>query len=159
LGSWCTCQSIVRWLLTLYAARMVVGSKAEEELFSMTRGEVGKELLKMPGHTDFRRFNTHLVKTAAEWPAMLTKLKSSVDAWDKDKRECPALALILLPCSPVLCLQPSSTLTPTCGKRAGCSLFTSEVGPHTAWLPCTMCVQPCSGPGLQQGLGRCSMVF
>jgi hypothetical protein len=94
-------------------SRMVVGSKAEDVLFSMTRGEVEKELLKLPGHNDFKRFNTHLVRTDAEWPAMVKKLKSGVEAWDKDKRECPALALILLPCSLVLCLQPSSTLSST----------------------------------------------
>ncbi len=80
----------------------------------MTRKEVAAELLKMPGHDDFKKFNTHLVKTDAEWPAMLKKLKGSVDAWDKDKRECPALALILLPCSLVLCLQLSSPLSPMC---------------------------------------------
>jgi hypothetical protein len=50
LGSWCTCGSVVRWQLTLYTARMVAGSKAEEELLSMTRGEVETELLKVPAH-------------------------------------------------------------------------------------------------------------
>jgi hypothetical protein len=125
---------------------MVAGSKAEEELFGMTRKEVETEMLKLPRHNDFRRFNTHLVKTDAEWPALEKKLKSSVEAWDKDKRECPAPALILLPCSLVLCLQLLSTLSPTGGRRAGCIL--SEACPHTARLPSTTCVQHCSGPGL-----------
>ncbi len=39
----------------MYIARMVVGSKAEDELLSMTRKE---ELLKMPAHKRFREFNT-----------------------------------------------------------------------------------------------------
>jgi hypothetical protein len=43
---------------------MVVGSKAEDELLSMTRGEVETELLKMPAHRRFRELNTHLAKTA-----------------------------------------------------------------------------------------------
>jgi hypothetical protein len=49
---------------------MVVGSKAEEELWSMTREEVETELLKIPAHRRFREFNTHLAKTAAEWAAL-----------------------------------------------------------------------------------------
>ncbi len=44
-------------ILPIYCG-MVVGSKAEEELLCMTREEVEKELLKMPAHNDFRRFNT-----------------------------------------------------------------------------------------------------
>jgi hypothetical protein len=79
---------------------MVVGSVAEEELFGMTREEVEKELLKMPGHNDFRRFNTHLAKTEAEWAAMEKQLKK-VETWPRDKRECSALAL------PLASLQPS----------------------------------------------------
>ncbi len=35
---------------------MVVGSKAEEELLSMTRKRVETELLKMPAHKRFREF-------------------------------------------------------------------------------------------------------
>ncbi len=100
---------------------MVVGSKAEEELLSMTRKEVETELLKMPAQKDFRRFNTHLANTEAEWAAMEKRLKK-VETWPRDKGECCALALILLSCSLVLCLQLSSTLSPTSGGRAGCSL-------------------------------------
>jgi hypothetical protein len=95
---------------------MVVGSKAEEQLLSMTREEVETELLKMPAHKDFKRFNTHLAKTEAEWAAMEKQLKK-VETWPRDKRECSALALILLPCSLVLCLQLSSILSLTCGGR------------------------------------------
>ncbi len=53
---------------------MVVGSVAEDELLSMTREEVEKELLKMPAQKRFREFNTHLAKTAAEWAAMEKQL-------------------------------------------------------------------------------------
>ncbi len=68
---------------------MVVGSKAKEELWSMTREEVETELLKMPAHTRFREFNTHLAKTAAEWAAMEQQLLK-VEDWPRDKRECSA---------------------------------------------------------------------
>ncbi len=46
---------------------MVVGSKAEEELWGMTRKEVETELLKLPAHTRFREFNTHLASSEEEW--------------------------------------------------------------------------------------------
>jgi hypothetical protein len=66
---------------------MVVGLKAEEELLSMTREEVEKELLKMPAHKRFKEFNTHLAKTEAEWVAMEKQLKQ-LETWPRDKREC-----------------------------------------------------------------------
>jgi hypothetical protein len=55
--------------------RMVVGSKAEDELLDMTREEVEKELLKMPAQKRFREFNNHLAKTRAEWVAMEKQLE------------------------------------------------------------------------------------
>jgi hypothetical protein len=133
---------------------MVVGSKAEEELWGMTREEVEKELLKLPGHTRFREYNTHLVSSEEEWEAVEEQLEK-VETWPKDKRECCPLALIWLPCSLVLCLQLSSTLSPMCGRGPGWSSLVAE--PHIAWLPFTMCVQLCSGPGLLRGVGRCCM--
>jgi hypothetical protein len=51
---------------------MVVGSKAEDELLSMTREEVEKELLKMPAHHAHQ--GVHLAKTEAEWVAMEKQL-------------------------------------------------------------------------------------
>jgi hypothetical protein len=101
---------------------MVVGSKAEAELLSMTREEVETELLKMPAHQEFRRFNTHLANSEAQWAAVEKQLKK-VEDWPKAKRECPALALILPPCSLVLCLQLSSILSLICGRGAGCCLW------------------------------------
>ncbi len=69
---------------------MVVGSKAEEELLSMTREEVEKELLKaLPAQKRFREFNTHLAKTEAEWVAMEKQLLK-LETWPRDKRECCA---------------------------------------------------------------------
>jgi hypothetical protein len=53
----------------------------------MTRKEVETELLKMPAHKDFRRFNTHLATTEAEWVALEKQLKK-VETWPRDKREC-----------------------------------------------------------------------
>ncbi len=63
---------------------MVVGSKAEEELLSMTRKPVETKLLKMPAQKRFREFNTHLAKTAAEWAAMEKQLKK-LETWPRDK--------------------------------------------------------------------------
>ncbi len=100
----------------MYTARMVVGSKSEEQLLSMTRKPVETELLKVPAHKDFKRFNTHLAKTPAEWAAMEKQLKK-VETWPKDKRECCAWHCPWLPCGLVLCLQLSSTLSLTCGGR------------------------------------------
>jgi hypothetical protein len=79
---------------------MVVGSVAEEELFGMTRKEVETELLKMPRHNDFKRFNTHLAGSEEEW-AVVDKQLEKLVTWPKDKRECSALAL------PLASLQPS----------------------------------------------------
>ncbi len=66
---------------------MVVDSKAKAEL--LTREEVETELLKMPAHQAFRRFNTHLAKTKAEWAAMEKRLEK-LETWPRDKRECSA---------------------------------------------------------------------
>jgi hypothetical protein len=130
---------------------MVVGSKAEDELWGMTREEVETELLKLPAHKEFRRFNTHLASSEAQWAAMEKQLKK-VETWPKDMRECSALALILPPCSLALCLQLSSTLSLICGRGPGCFSIMAS-----AWLRFTMCVQPCSGPGMLKGVGRCCM--
>ncbi len=65
---------------------MVVGSKAEDELLSMTRGQVETELLK-PAHRRFSEFNTHLAETEAEWAAMEKQLLK-LETWPRDKREC-----------------------------------------------------------------------
>ncbi len=69
---------------------MVVGSKAEYELFGMTREEVEKELLKMPAQKRFREFNKHLAKTEAEWAAMEKRNKATPKTAAITKPQAPA---------------------------------------------------------------------